>query len=75
MSAKGPSARDEAIAGEPIKGSWWGHAKLLGPTSAVAELVTESKDIHPCRLVDGKVTLCIAAGLPGDLLFYLHPIR
>ena len=28
VSAKGPAPRlTEAIAGEPIKGSWWGHSK------------------------------------------------
>ncbi len=57
VSAKGPVPRlTEAIAGEPIKGSWWGHAKGR-QIFAVLQVVTESKDILMCRLVDGKVTL------------------
>jgi hypothetical protein len=55
-SARGPVPRlTEAIAGEPIKGSWWGHPKshLI---FAVLERLTDSPDILTCRLVDGKVT-------------------
>ncbi|HZV63933.1 MAG TPA: hypothetical protein VFG03_03365 [Telluria sp.] len=57
VSAEGPVPRlTEAIAGEPIKGSWWGHPKgkrIFG----VLQQVTASPDILSCRLVDGKVTL------------------
>lgn len=57
MSAKGSVPRlTEAIAGEPIKGSWWGHAKGR-QIFAILQVVIESKDILVCRLVDGKVTL------------------
>ena len=57
VSAKGAVPRlTEAIAGEPIKGSWWGHAKGR-EIFAILQAVTESKDILVCRLVDGKVTL------------------
>ncbi|HMG73641.1 MAG TPA: hypothetical protein VK582_09075 [Pyrinomonadaceae bacterium] len=57
VSAKGPVPRlTEAIAGEPIKGSWWGHPKGQ-QIFAVLEAVTESEDILVCRLVKGKVTL------------------
>jgi len=57
VSAKGPVPRlTEAIAGEPIKGSWWGHPKGQ-QIFVVLEVVTESKDVLVCRLIKGKVTL------------------
>ena len=57
VSAKGPVPRlTEAIAGEPIKGSWWGHPKGQ-QIFIILELVTESADVLVCRLVKGKVTL------------------
>jgi hypothetical protein len=55
-SAKGPVPRlTEAIAGEPVKGSWWAHEKshqIFGILQAIAD----SSDILSCRLVNGKVT-------------------
>ena len=57
VSAKGPLPRlIEAIAGEPIKGSWWGHPKSH-EIFAILEAVTASEDILVCRLVKGKITL------------------
>ena len=57
VSATGPVPRlTEAIAGEPIKGSWWSHPKNH-QIYAVLEAVTDSADILVCRLVGGKVTL------------------
>ena len=57
VSAKGPIPRlTEVIAGEPIKGSWWGHPKGQ-QIFAILETVTESKDVLVCRLVKGKITL------------------
>ena len=57
VSAKGPVPRlTEAIAGEPIKGSWWGHPKGQ-QIFVVLELVTEAKDVLVCRLIKGKITL------------------
>ncbi len=57
VSAKGPVPRlTEAIAGEPIKGSWWGHPKGH-EIWAILEAVTESEDVLVCRLVKGKITL------------------
>lgn len=57
VAAKGPVPRlTEAIAGEPITGSWWGHAKgheiydVLGTVLA-------SENVVVCRAVDGKVTV------------------
>lgn len=56
-SAKGPVPRmSEAIAGEPIKGSWWGHAKGH-EIYDVLSFLEESPDVLVCRLIDGKVTL------------------
>ncbi len=57
VAAKGPVPRlTEAIAGEPIRGSWWGHPKGQ-QIFAVLETVTESPEVLVCRLVGGKVTL------------------
>ena len=57
VSAKGPVRRlTEAIAGGPIKGSWWGHPKSHR-IFAILEVVTESEDVLVCRLVKGKITL------------------
>ena len=57
VSAKGPIPRlTEVIAGEPIKGSWWGHPKGH-QIFAILEIVTESEDVLVCRLVKGKITL------------------
>jgi hypothetical protein len=57
VSAQGPVPRlTEAIAGEPIKGSWWGHPKGH-QIFAILEALSASENILVCRLVDGKVTL------------------
>ena len=55
-SAKGPVPRlTEAIAAEPIKGSWWAHPKSH-QIFAVLQTVADSDDVLVCRLVRGKVT-------------------
>jgi hypothetical protein len=55
-SANGPVPRlTEAIVNEPTKGSWWAHPKSKEIFS-VFQVVTHSKDVLVCRLVDGKVT-------------------
>ena len=57
VSAKGPVPRlTEVIAGEPIKGSWWGHPKGQ-QIFAILETVTDSEDVLVCRLLKGKITL------------------
>ena len=57
VAGKGPVPRlTEAIAGEPIHGSWWGHPKGH-EIYAVLEDVTASDDVLVCRAVAGKVTL------------------
>ena len=57
VSAKGPVPRlTEAIAGEPVKGSWWGHPKGK-QIFDVLQHVGAHEDVLTCRLVGGKVTL------------------
>lgn len=57
VSAKGPApALADAIAGEPIKGSWWGHPQGKR-IFAVLEQVSADPSVLVCRLVDGKLTL------------------
>ncbi len=56
LAARGPVANlAEAVAGEPIRGSWWGHPKGKEIYRAAAA-VSESADVLVCRLVNGKVT-------------------
>jgi hypothetical protein len=57
VSAKGPAPRlTDAIAGEPIKGSWWSHSKSH-QIYAVLQKLGDSPDILVCRFVEGRVTL------------------
>ncbi|MBI1872714.1 MAG: hypothetical protein HYZ58_04185 [Acidobacteria bacterium] len=55
-SARGPAPSfAEAVAGERIRGSWWGHPKsheIFWLTRAVRD----SPDVLVCRVLDGKVT-------------------
>jgi hypothetical protein len=55
-SARGPVANlAEALAGERIRGGWWGHPK--GHDIFVAtRAVRDSDDVLVCRLLGGKVT-------------------
>ena len=56
VSAKGPAPRlTEAIAGEPINGSWWGHSKGR-QIFAVLQKLEDSPDILVCRFIAGRVT-------------------
>lgn len=45
----------EAITGEPVKGSWWGHSKGREIFRILQDLHA-STEILVCRLVAGKVT-------------------
>ena len=55
-SAKGPIVNlAQAIAGEPIKGSWWAHAKGHD-IFALFQKIEASPDILVCRAVVGKIT-------------------
>src|SRR2546428_10569520 len=56
QSARGPvPSLAEAVAGGPIRGSWWGHPRGRGIFRA-AEAITESDDVLVCKLGAGKVT-------------------
>jgi hypothetical protein len=56
MSGKGvvPKLVD-AVAGEVVAGSWWGHPKGKH-IFQVASVVEDSEEILSCRLLGGKVT-------------------
>ena len=45
----------EAIAGAPIRGSWWAHSKS-NTIFLCSRAIRESADVLVCRLVGGKVT-------------------
>ena len=56
QAARGPvPSLAEAVAGGPIRGSWWGHPKGREIFRAV-EVVCSSPDVLVCKLVAGKVT-------------------
>src|SRR2546426_1809941 len=56
QAARGPvPSLAEAIAGGPIRGSWWGHPKSH-EIFHVSEALCESPEVLVCKLVDGKVT-------------------
>ena len=55
-SAKGPVPNlAEAVAGKPIRGSYWGHARG-DEIFRLTRSLRASKEILVCRLVKGKVT-------------------
>jgi hypothetical protein len=55
-SARGPApSLAAAIAGEPIRGSWWGHRKAANIFQC-SRAIRDSKDVLVCRLLGGKVT-------------------
>jgi hypothetical protein len=57
VAAHGPAPTlVEAIVGEPIKGSWWGHPQSHHIFKVLQQL-SESPDILQCRFIHGKVTL------------------
>ena len=56
QAARGPvPSLAAAIAGGPIRGSWWGHRKAR-EIFRVAQEICESPEILVCKFVDGKVT-------------------
>ena len=56
-SARGPIPNvAELVAGEPIKGSWWGHPAGHAIFAAINELA-DSPDVIRLRAVNGKITL------------------
>jgi phosphoketolase len=57
VSAKGPAPRlTDAIAGEPVKGSWWGHPRGK-QIFAVLDALNDCEDILVCRLLQDKLTM------------------
>jgi hypothetical protein len=44
-----------AIAGKPMRGSWWAHPRGR-EIFAVTRAIRDSPDVLVCRLVDGKIT-------------------
>jgi hypothetical protein len=55
-SARGPApSLAAAIAGEPIRGSWWKHPKA-SQIFRCTRAVRNSKEVLVCRLLGGKVT-------------------
>ena len=55
-SAAGPvPSVAAAVAGEPIRGSWWAHP-LSHEIFELTQGIRDRDDILVCRLVDGKVT-------------------
>jgi len=57
QSARGPVPNlAEHIAGEPIRGSWWGHPAGK-EIFAVLTRITSSPDVITTRLINGKITL------------------
>jgi hypothetical protein len=56
-SAKGTApCLTEAIAGEPICGSWWSHPQSRR-IYAILQAVSGSEHVLVCRLINGKITL------------------
>jgi hypothetical protein len=56
-SARGPLPNvAELVAGEPIRGSWWGHPAGHAIFNAINQFAS-SPDVVRMRLVNGKVTI------------------
>jgi hypothetical protein len=65
QSARGPVPNvAQFIAGEPIRGSWWGHPAGK-EIYAILNLLDESPDIVSTRLINDKVTLVHARVWPA----------
>ncbi len=57
LTARGPAPNlAEAIAGAPVRGSWWSHRDGRAMFSIFAS-VRGSDRVLTCRLIDGKLTL------------------
>src|SRR5213594_2737795 len=55
-AAQGPvPSLAEAIAGGPVRGSWWSHPKSR-EIFAVTRAIRDCEDVLVCRLIKGKVT-------------------
>jgi hypothetical protein len=76
QAARGPvPSLAELIAGEPIRGSWWGHPRGREIFQAAGRVI-DSGEVLVCRLAGGKITYVhrrlwpalvrLAARLPRD---------
>jgi hypothetical protein len=55
-SGRGPvPSLSQAITGESIRGSWWGHPKGRA-IFRVTRAVRDSADVLVCRLIEGRIT-------------------
>ena len=81
-SARGPLPNvAELVAGEPIRGSWWGH-QCGHEIFQALNVLADSPDVVRTRLVNGKVTLIhrrlwpalvrVADRLPRERLAAIH---
>lgn len=62
QAARGPVPNlAEAIAGGPVRGSWWGHPKAKEIFSAT-EAICESPNVLVCKLIGGKITYIAVSG-------------
>jgi hypothetical protein len=84
-AAKGPvPSLAEAVAGGPLRGSWWSHPKSR-EIFAVTRAMRESEDVLVCRLVEGKVTFVhrrlwpalvrLAKRIPADRLAQMTEVH
>ena len=65
QSARGPVANvAQFIAGEPIRGSWWGHPAGK-EIYAILNVLDDHPDIVSTRLINDKVTLLHARVWPS----------
>ena len=74
----------DAVAGKPIRGSWWGHPKGR-EIFALTRAVRDSKNVCVCRIVGGKITYVhrrlwpalvrIAPQLPRRQLAMIHEVH
>lgn len=64
-SARGPvPCVAEAVAGQPIIGSWWAHPKGKAIFAALSE-IDDCEDVRCFKLIDGKVTFVHRRLLPA----------
>jgi len=74
----------DAVAGSPIRGSWWGHPKGR-EIFALTRAVRDSKEVCVCRIVGGKITYVhrrlwpalvrVAPRLPRRQLAMIHEVH
>lgn len=84
-AAQGPvPSVAEAIAGEPVRRSWWSHPKSR-EIFAVTRAIRDSDDVLVCRLIKGRITFVhrrlwpalvrAASRLPSDHLSQVREVH